>query len=140
MSVYQLIYTSQSTPEMTEKVLIDILIKAQVNNFRNKLSGMLVLKNSNFMQLIEGNKIDVIALYNKIKNDSRHKNVKIILEAVRSDREMPSWAMGICIEGQSYINEINNKSFYLPMTDVRMICETMSHNVGKSFLNFLNAI
>jgi hypothetical protein len=137
MSVYQLIYTSQSTPDITEKALAEILAKAQINNFQHKVSGLLILYHSNFIQLLEGNKKDLTDLFAKIRNDNRHKNVQIIMEAESSNRLMPTWAMGISVIGNDN-KELINKSYYISMQDVREICEAMTGNAKTSFLNFLN--
>jgi hypothetical protein len=139
MSVYQLIYTSQSTFEITEKVLLDILTKAQINNFNHQISGLLILFNSNYIQLIEGNKKDVTDLFNRIKNDSRHKNIRVLIETDSLDRDLPTWFMGVCVIGENYLTEITDKSYYIPLENVRKICDLMSSNLRNNFITFLNS-
>lgn len=47
--------------------------------------------------MLEGDKEDVVGLYEKIKGDYRHKNVKTLLEAETEERRFPSWSMAFSI-------------------------------------------
>jgi hypothetical protein len=137
MSVYQLIYTSRSTPAITDEVLLDILNKAEIYNCLHQLTGLLILYNYNFIQLLEGDEIEVKKLLAKIKNDHRHTDLKIILETKNSNRSMPTWAMGACLINHKN-DELNKDQFYLSIQDTHQICESMSSDVGNYLLNFLN--
>ena len=78
-------------------------------------------------------------MFNRIKNDCRHKNVKVILETESLNRDLPTWVMGISVIGENNSNEITDKSYYIPLEDVRKICDSMSSSLRKNFLNFLNS-
>jgi hypothetical protein len=50
---------------------------------------------------------------------------------------MPTWAIGASIIGNENI-ELEKNSFFLNIQDARQICESMSSDLSKHFLNFLN--
>ena len=54
---------------------------------------MLLYKGGNFMQVLEGEKEDLRALYAKIGRDPRHKGLIVILEGTLVTRQFPSWSM-----------------------------------------------
>jgi len=49
-----------------------------------------------FMQMLEGEREAVLALYGKIKQDPRHCNLVIVAEGQRYRRVFPEWSMGYC--------------------------------------------
>ena len=138
MTIHQLIYTSRSTPAISDEVLLQILIKAQKKNYQLQLSGLLVLNKGAFMQLLEGGKKEVDELFEKIKNDPRHTDVKLVLETDSPKRCMPSWAMGISTEGHE-CDGISEQDYHIPIEVTRKICGLMEGEIGKKFLQFLDA-
>ena len=59
---------------------------------------MLVRKEREFLQFIEGPAEVVDALYDKIKVDDRHRGVKIVEEGMTADRVFFDWEMGFADE------------------------------------------
>ena len=55
---------------------------------------MLLYKDGNFMQLLEGEEATVRELYTIIIDDQRHCNVTTISEETTPERLFPSWSMG----------------------------------------------
>jgi hypothetical protein len=56
---------------------------------------MLLYKDGNFMQVLEGEEAPVQALYAKIRRDPRHRGVLSLLQGPVDDRQFPSWSMGL---------------------------------------------
>ena len=50
------------------------------NNDSLNLKGLLYKYKSNYFQIIEGLEKDIDALYSKIKEDRRHKKIKVLVE------------------------------------------------------------
>lgn len=88
------IYSSTATKAFTVEELVTLLHKSQTNNAKVGLSGLLLHKNSQFMQLIEGPETAVRATLKKIESDSRHKNVTTLLEGFTDERQFSEWSMG----------------------------------------------
>ncbi len=55
---------------------------------------MLLYKNGNFMQALEGEEQAVLNLYAKIFQDERHSGVLTLLQTTIPARQFPNWSMG----------------------------------------------
>ena len=88
-----LIYVSSSVKLMNDNELLDILKVSRENNSSKDITGLLLYKGGNFMQALEGPDEMVLALYEKIKLDARHKDVSIISSEQIQARQFPAWEM-----------------------------------------------
>ncbi len=74
--MYRLIYLSTaSNNSMSYTELNDLLLKSQKTNREKNISGILLHLDGEFIQVLEGTKKAVLDLFEKIKLDSRHKNI-----------------------------------------------------------------
>ena len=88
-----LVYVSAAGAELTHEQLVDLLKRSRANNAREGITGMLLYKGGNFMQLIEGPRDRVTALFERIRHDPRHRLVyRLLLEPVAT-RQFPDWSM-----------------------------------------------
>lgn len=55
---------------------------------------MLLYKNGNFMQALEGEEQAVLNLYANIFQDERHNGVLTLLQTTLPARQFPNWSMG----------------------------------------------
>lgn len=88
-----LIYVSTSVKLLGEPELMDILRVSRENNQSKDVTGLLLYKGGNFMQVLEGPDDKVEDLFNYIKGDSRHKDVTVISREQISARQFPAWEM-----------------------------------------------
>ena len=92
--MYQLIYIStaiaENDPEMFQKIAID----ANLANKHRGITGLLLYYNGTIMQIIEGERDEVIKLYQHIEKDPRHKNPMIMNQDKIEKRQFPDWRMG----------------------------------------------
>ncbi len=91
--MYELIYRSVATPNLNANDIENILETARNFNSKNEITGCLLFHNNEFIQIIEGEKIKVLDIYYKIKNDKRHKSVLLLAENEIKDRIFPKWSM-----------------------------------------------
>ena len=138
MTCHQLIYISHPTIESVEEALLDILKKAQSENYKLRISGLMVYHRGKFMQLLEGDEINVKNLFAKIQRDARHTDVKVLLEMDNPKRCFSTWAMGFGMSGCSN-GFLSEQPFYFSVNDIKDICEALKGDVGEEFLKFLNA-
>jgi hypothetical protein len=65
------------------------------NNAKRGVTGMLLYKEGNFMQVLEGDEREVrIVFYEKISADTRHKDIIVLLQGSVAERQFSDWAMG----------------------------------------------
>lgn len=93
MSLYQLVYLSQRSPECSNHALKEMLIHAREHNAEHNITGILMHSDSYFFQYIEGEQSEVLALYKKIKADTRHSDVVTISSGNIEHRAFSNWYM-----------------------------------------------
>lgn len=87
------VYASSAVRLMRQPELLELLQQARENNARNRITGMLLYKNGNFMQAFEGEEENAIPLHNKILSDLRHKNIITLLSTSLETRQFSDWSM-----------------------------------------------
>ncbi len=89
-----LVYVSVRKKECTEEEIENILAACKRNNPKLDITGVLLYSNTHFLQYLEGKYNEISDLYEKIKGDTRHKNVVLITTGPIKERTFPSWEMG----------------------------------------------
>lgn len=92
--MYQLLYTSKALHPFKDEELQQLLEIARLNNSRKSITGMLLYCNSNFIQLLEGDESDLMALFEIISADARHNEVIKIMGSKIEKPQFPDWSMG----------------------------------------------
>lgn len=94
MSIYQLIYTSEAVQPLSDRHLTAMLAKARAYNHRQAITGMLLYSDGRFMQVLEGQTDEVELLYQKIKQDPRHRALRVLHQDLVRQRHFSDWKMG----------------------------------------------
>jgi hypothetical protein len=90
--MYQLIYISSSTKSLAREEFLELVAQSQGKNDAMGITGVLMFKDGNFMQVLEGEQELIAKLYSTIKVDPRHTLVCIIQEGPISLREYQGWS------------------------------------------------
>ena len=83
-----------------------ILDTANQFNDAHDITGCLLYYNNEFVQLLEGDKTEVLDLYENIKRDKRHSYVLLLGKGEKEKRLFDNWNMAF----QDLNNESNAKS------------------------------
>ena len=94
MSIKQIVYVSEEAVEFDRLRLTALLQKAREANSRLGVTGVLLHSSGRFAQCIEGDEDTIDALYARIGNDSRHKDVVKLQEVIVASRCFAQWSMG----------------------------------------------
>jgi hypothetical protein len=86
-------YVSSAVREFTKAELLDLLKRSREKNKRLGITGILLYRGGNFMQVLEGEEQSVRYLYEIIYEDPRHKDIFILFEEFIREREFPNWSM-----------------------------------------------
>jgi len=109
--MYTLSYYSTAARPLTAQEMEALLIQASANNKRDNITGCLIAYMGRFIQVLEGDKKTILALYDKIKKDVRHTDVIIFSEDDIEKRTFPDWGMAYYpIEDNAY-NRTEFKQF-----------------------------
>lgn len=90
----RLLYASRAVPAVDHEELLAILKKSKVNNPKVGITGVLCFSQGIFMQVLEGGRDAVSALYNRIANDARHADVVLLSYEEIAERRFAGWSMG----------------------------------------------
>ena len=93
-----ILYVSEVSDHCGDRETFDILKTSRANNAKQSVTGMLVRKEKEFLQFIEGPAEVVDALFSKIEVDDRHRSVKLVEQRMTSDRVFYDWEMGFADE------------------------------------------
>jgi hypothetical protein len=87
-----LIYSSRPFG-FDQNTLNSILVTSIDNNSKSNITGALICRSDLYLQYLEGPTEIIDETFDKIKQDDRHVEVKILKEGTHSERLFPSWAM-----------------------------------------------
>jgi hypothetical protein len=93
MKLVQLIYVSSAIKKLSNDELDNILESSIRYNQRQQVTGMLLYSDGNFMQVIEGEESKINETYERICEDTRHRNIILVNQETISEREFESWSM-----------------------------------------------
>lgn len=88
------VYISSARLMLQDREISSIVKASQVNNKELGITGILLYNSGNFMQLIEGEAPNVDALYKKINQDKRHRDMTLLLTENITHRNFEHWLMG----------------------------------------------
>ncbi len=98
--MHYIIYVSAAMKPMDAAALESLLSFSREKNIEKGLTGMLIYRYSTdgkkgyFIQMLEGDELEVRALYDKIKRDKRHHTILLLAEGEIEGRMFSEWAMG----------------------------------------------
>lgn len=91
--MFELIYHSISNPSLKAEDISNILQTSRKFNSINNVTGCLLYRGSEFLQILEGDKKVIKDLYASIQRDERHSNVYVIIENEKNERSFGDWSM-----------------------------------------------
>jgi hypothetical protein len=90
----RLTYASRASEGITPDGLTAILKTSRARNLECGVTGVLVCSDGIFLQVLEGGRNAVSALYNHIAQDRRHRDVVLLGYEEIAERRFSGWAMG----------------------------------------------
>ena len=88
-----LIYVSQATQCLSSDDLNTLQKQAQSSNRSAGISGCLLYQDGYFMQILEGKRDVILALMDRIKADTLHRDVRVVIEGPARSRLFADWGM-----------------------------------------------
>ena len=92
----RLMYASRASGAIDQDTLAAILKKSKAHNPAVGVTGALMLCPASgvFLQVLEGGRVAVNALYNRIAADPRHRDVVLLSYEEIDERRFAVWSMG----------------------------------------------
>ncbi|CAN7477691.1 MULTISPECIES: BLUF domain-containing protein [Microbacterium] len=89
-----LVYTSTASQPLRATALEHLLTVCRRLNLRRGITGMLLHREGRFIQVLEGNPDTVARVLESIRGDSRHHDLRVLLEEPIRERRFADWTMG----------------------------------------------
>lgn len=93
LDIFQLVYVAQAREGLGYSDLQNILETAQENNKRNNITGLLVYRDDQFLQILEGEQDRVMETLGRILLDRRASHVQVLAESTSSQRIFNRWPL-----------------------------------------------
>lgn len=93
MGLITLIYVSSAVKSLKETDIVDILKVSRESNAKKGVTGMLLYKDGNIMQVLEGEEVVVDELHRKISKDPRHTGLITLIREPIQERAFGNWKM-----------------------------------------------
>jgi hypothetical protein len=90
----RLIYASRASNEVDAEKLSAVMKASRTHNAAAGITGVLVFTDGIFMQVLEGGRDEVSALYNRITQSRLHRDVVLLGYDEIGERRFAGWAMG----------------------------------------------
>lgn len=90
----RLMYASRATDSVDQEALLGILRQSKAGNATLGITGVLCFSEGIFLQVLEGGRMAVNALYNRIAADKRHCDVVLLTYQEIGERRFAGWSMG----------------------------------------------
>ncbi|WP_223649874.1 BLUF domain-containing protein [Hymenobacter psoromatis] len=113
--LYRIIYHSLATGAgLPPEELAGLLRKARAYNQHCRLTGLLLYAadTKEFVQVLEGPRDEINALYERIARDPRHKHAFVLHEGEAASRMFPDWRMGFALAAAQ---DLRTTTGYFPL-------------------------
>ncbi len=112
----------------------NLIRTAKTNNAKNNITGILVYKNNNFLQVFEGAPETVDTIFDKIRMDQRHQNIFKIIDTSIDQRIFEEYKFGFTVVSDK--NALQNLSDYLDW--LRNADNMIANEIVTMVENFIN--
>jgi hypothetical protein len=92
--MFAAVYTSRAEPPMTPQALESLLVQCRSRNAQSGVTGLLLYRDGQIIQLLEGSEPVVRALLTRIEVDTRHRDMSVLWSDDYLERLFPDWSMG----------------------------------------------
>lgn len=93
MELIHLVYVSSATQPFSSAQLVALLDKARRNNAPVGVTGLLLYRDGNFMQVLEGEPDAVAKIHARIALDPRHQGLITLIRRPIAERTFSEWSM-----------------------------------------------
>ena len=92
-TLFSAVYVSSAPQELTARELTELLSEIRERNKHRGITGMLLYRGGNFLQVIEGPESAVNGLLKSLTKDPRHKDLIVLKRSVIEERQFSEWQM-----------------------------------------------
>jgi len=95
MQLQEILYSSLLAPDQPTTVVGQIVTRARARNAETGITGLLVFDGMRFCQHFEGPRDATVRLMDRIAEDPRHTDIRVVYEGPLDKRRYPRFDMGL---------------------------------------------
>jgi hypothetical protein len=140
--MHEIVYVSAAKRLFNPLELSELLRIARRNNERAGVTGILLYHEGSFLQLLEGERSGVEAIYETVRADPRHWRVTILREGPVPERRFSSWSMGFVSLDPSLLQGLagrhslmSNGSLEVDAEDVHRLLDQFRTGQWRKYVN-----
>ena len=123
--IYSIAYVSSASNYLCQADLTKVFDYTVDWNISHNISGFLVHHNGNFIQLLEGEKEELTDLFSRIRVDSRHHDLIILLKQDLAQKSFDDYQCGFLISDSKLHTELKEYFKYLKLLEDPQINKTI---------------
>ena len=135
MALVELIYTSLSRALNENDDVGDILASSERNNAAKSVTGLLLFDGNRYIQILEGERMDVETLFAEISEDPRHHDLELLHKGDIEGRSFQTWRMAYESLPRGLLEELAEN-----MGVCSLELDEPPRNAGESFGAKLNGL
>ena len=112
-SVLSITYFSSATRLLGDVELLGLLEECRARNTASDITGIMLYRGGNFVQVLEGPEEAVRKTFRRIEADPRHTGMLVTLEQRVDERDFPEWSMGFGNVSDADVADVPGYSDYL---------------------------
>ncbi|WP_299129308.1 BLUF domain-containing protein [uncultured Winogradskyella sp.] len=128
-------YISDFSSDLTDQSTDDLISFVNTYNNSNNVTGLLILKNKHFFQILEGEHDIIDALFKRIQKDMRHTNVIKLLDTKIKGRVFDDYNGG---NFKVFENTADMNKLYLYFNWIKQAEYLPANSLIQLTTNFLN--
>jgi hypothetical protein len=138
VGLVELAYCSRATFLLGKADIERLLLESRAFNAANHVTGVLVYKDLAFLQVIEGEEEVISSLYDRIRRDPRHTNVRTLFRRPLPSRHFANWTLafswiGDTSNGADGIQDLRTSPDDWPVLLKRSFDSPLSHQLLRTF-------
>lgn len=111
-----MVYVSSGVRVFADAEIHEILTQARRNNERCGITGMLLYRDGNFLQVLEGPEAAVKDTLRRIEQDERHKGILVMKTSPITERNFADWTMAFRDISLEALKDIEGYSPFMEMS------------------------
>lgn len=110
------VYVSSGVCEFDDLEITALLAQARKNNEHCGLTGMLLYRDGNFLQVLEGPEAEVESTLLRIKSDPRHRGIMVMQKKAIQTRSFSEWTMAFRRLGSENLRQMEGYSPFMELS------------------------
>lgn len=112
-------YTSTAHHPLQPSDIDSLLLDARAFNARIDVTGVLLYDGERFFQYFEGTDYATDQVMSRIRASRRHRQIQLLADAHRENRELDRWYMGFSHSPASFIQHLENSNWQQTLYHLR---------------------